>query len=242
MRLLLLTLMLLSVSAPPGAQDRPLAGEARKAFIEKIRKSMAKVRVVVAAFEQEKNYSMFDGVVKHYGFILYQQPDKLRWEIEKPFRSILIVSGTDVAKFEFRKGKRRKLELGRAKDVLLIVMDQIRGWFRGDFAKSEKDYTVEFHAKAPARIVMRPRSKALRKTVESFELRLANDLASVTQVTIREKGGDTTVMRFRRSRPKTKLTARHFDVKAPQGFAFEKAKPPKKAGKRDVPHKADVKK
>lgn len=227
MRSMLLFLAMLSMGGPLYCQDRPLEGKARTAFVEKIRKSMAKVQVVVAAFVQEKHYSIFDGVVKHHGFILYQRPDKLRWEIEKPFRSILIVAGTDVAKFEFRKGKRRKLELGRARDVLLIVMDQIRGWFRGDFAKSEKDYTVEFYSKAPARIVMRPKSKQLRKTIDSFELLLAKDLDSVTRVTIRENEGDKTVMRFTRSPALTRLDADYFDVNQPKDFVVPKAGVPK---------------
>jgi len=176
------------------------------------------VQIVVAEFEQEKHFSLFDGVVKQQGIILYCRPDRLRWEIQRPFRSILIVAGTEVAKFEFLKGKRKKLKLGRAKDVLLIVMNQIRGWFRGDFKKSERDYDVDFFDQTPARIVMRPKSKALRKAVDSIELVLAKDLASVTQVTIREQGGDKTVMRFTGLTAVKTLDAGYFDVTEPRDY------------------------
>jgi outer membrane lipoprotein-sorting protein len=240
MRWKLLILPLLFLAAPVCAQDKPLTGDARKAFLQKVRKSMEKVQTVVASFVQEKHYSLFDEVVKHHGFILYQRPDKLRWEIQKPFRSILIVADTDVAKFEYRKGKRRKLDLGRAKDVLLVVMDQIRGWFRGDFEKSDKDYKIEFYSKAPARIVMRPKSKSLAKTIDSFVLLLAKDLASVTQVTILEQGGDKTVMRFTRSSAKTELGAEHFDVKEPAEFVFVKPKTP--TAKKPAPETKKAKK
>lgn len=211
------------LGAPLVGQDKPLEGAARTAFIKNIAKSMAKVKTVVAAFEQEKHYSLFDDVVKQRGIILYSRPDRLRWEIQQPFRSILIVTGTDVAKFEFRKGQRKKLRLGRAKDVLLVVMDQIRGWFRGDFKKSEADYDVSFFDRSPARIVMRPKSKSLRKTVQSFELVLAKDLGSVTQVTIHEKGDDKTVMKFTKLPSAKVLDARYFDVKQPRDYT-----PPKK--------------
>ena len=220
----------LAIGMPLVGQDKPLAGKPRAAFIKKIAKSMAKVQTVVAEFEQEKHYSLFDGVLKQKGMILYRRPDRLRWEIQQPFRSILIVAGTEVAKFEFRKGKRKKLQLGRAKDVLLIVMDQIRGWFRGDFEKSDRDYRVDFFDQTPARIVMRPRSKSLRKAVHSIELVLAKDLASVTQVTIREQGGDKTVMRFTRHKAVKTLDAEYFDVAKPRDYTPKKkpAERPKK--------------
>ncbi len=208
----------LAIGVPLVGQDEPLAGAARAELIKKIAKSMGKAQTVVAEFEQEKHYSLFDEVVKQQGMILYRRPDRLRWEIQQPFRSILIVAGTEVAKFEFRKGKRKKLKLGRAKDVLLIVMDQIRSWFRGDFKKSDRDYDVDFFGQTPARIVMRPKSKSLRKAVHSFELVLAKDLASVTQVTIREQGGDKTVMRFTRHPAVNTLDAEYFDVAKPRDY------------------------
>ena len=154
------------------------------------------MRSVVAAFDQEKHLSLFGDVVRTSGMILYSRPDLLRWEIRKPFRSILIVAGNDVAKFEFRKGTRRRLTLGRSGDVILMVMSQIRSWFRGDFSSSAKSYDVNLYSDSPARITLVPKARSLRKTIRSIELRLSSDLAAVSRVTIHERAGDKTVMHF----------------------------------------------
>ncbi len=197
-------------------QDKPLTGEAREEFMAAVGKSMGKVQTVVAGFVQEKHISLFDDVIETEGCILYTGPDKLRWEIRKPFRSILIVSGDAVAKFEFQKGERRRLELGGSRDIILIVMDQIRSWFRGDFENSDETYTVSVFDTAPARIVLRPKTAEIQQDLEAIELHLSEDRSAMDQVIIREKGGDKTVMRFRRVTGETDLSDDYYDVVNPR--------------------------
>lgn len=223
---------------PPPTSQAPqaLTDKARAAFLAKVAKAMSNRKEVAATFVTEKQYALFDDVARQRGFILYQRPGKLRWEIQHPFRSILVVDGTDVAKFEFNKGVRRKLTLGRTQDVLRIVMDQIRSWFRGEFEKGSKDYTVQLFAAttrpaAPARVVLVPRSKSLRKTVQQFELQLAADLSSVARVTIQEAGGDRTEMRFALMPAGQRLVPGHFSTSDPAPFAVRPARP-KKTGKK----------
>ena len=223
--LILAVVALLAASHGSHEQDKvqSLTGAARTAMLRKIETSMAKVQNVVASFQQEKHLSLFGDVVKTKGCILYSRPDKLRWEIVDPFRSILIVSGDEVAKFEFHKGKRRRLELGRSSDIILMVMRQIRGWFRGDFEKSAKTYEVRVFASKPVRLELQPRDKAMRKNLKSIELRFTKDLAAVERVTIHENGGDKTVMKFRRlKKAEAKITKAHFDTREPRDFVLPK--------------------
>lgn len=200
----------------PLAQDKPLIGEEREAFMSDVEKSMGEVQTVVAGFVQEKHLSLFGDVVETKGCIVYSRPDKLRWEIRDPFRSILIVAGDDVAKFEFQKGERRRLELGRSRDIILMVMDQIRSWFRGDFEKSDETYDVQVFATTPARIVLMPKDEAMSQSLEAIELHLSRDRSAMDQVIIREKGGDKTVMRFNRSQEELEVVEDYFDIIDPR--------------------------
>ena len=216
----------------PLAAQKPLAGEARTQLLKQVEVKMSKVQHVSAAFTQEKHDSLFGDVLKSKGHILYGRPDKLRWEYRAPFQSILIVAGDDVAKFEIEEGKRRRLELGKTKDVLLVVMEQIRSWFRGDFTAAERHYDVKVFAE-PARVTLTPKDKALKKTLASIELAFAKDLQSVTRVTIREASGDHTVMSFvDPEHPKT-LEAATFDTKDPASIESIVDKPTsRKSGRR----------
>ena len=225
----------------------PLSGAAQTAFLKLIKSKMSSLKSVVAAFEQTKHISLFGDDVKTHGFILYSRPDLLRWEIQKPFQSILIVAKSDVAKFEFREGERRRLKLGRSADVILLVMDQIRSWFRGDFRRSANHYdlTVFPAGKTAARIHLRPKNKAMHGTLKAIELELSKSLEGIARVTIRESSGDYTVMKFRPLHQNIDLPQRFFDPQDPSAFNAQRfqtqvkkpAVPPSRRGESRTPDK-----
>lgn len=225
--------------AQPAA--KPLQGEARKALLARIEKTMASARQVAARFVQDKQLKLFGDTVRSSGWIAFARPDHLRWEIRSPFRSLLIVTGRQVAKFEFRGKKRRKLELGRGGELILMVMSQIRDWFRGDFGASQKVYRLELFAGPPARIVLRPKDGSLQKNLDSITLHLAKDLRSVERVRILEKGGDQTWMRFGPPLLDPKLPEACFDTEAPSSVQPDELKlrpvPAPKARSRPRPRK-----
>jgi outer membrane lipoprotein-sorting protein len=177
---------------------------------------MSGVRSFVADFEQKKKLSVFQGTAVSSGFILFQRPDHLRWEIKKPFRSILIVSGNGVAKFEFVGGKRRALKLGRGRDAILIAMERIRSWFKGDFAREGKHYKVAVSRRPTPLIVLTPLDARLKKTLKAIEFTPTKDLVGMRQVMIRERGGDHTVLVFRRRVDNVKAPAAAFSLEKPK--------------------------
>lgn len=195
-RPLLLLAMLLS-GASAGEESRTfLEAEDRAAFLRKVKERMGQVRSFVADFSQEKTLSVFKDTVSSSGFILFERPDRLRWEIREPFRSQLLVAGDKVAKFEFVGGKRRSLKLGRGHDAILVVMERLRGWFRGEFDQEGDPFLVSVSTRPTPLIVLTPRDAAMKKNLTAVELVPTEDLVSVTSVTIRERGGDKTVMTF----------------------------------------------
>lgn len=193
-RLLLLAALLCCAS---DAQEgrRFLEGEDRAAFLRKVRERMGEVRSFVADFTQEKSLAVFKDKVRSTGFLLFERPDRLRWEIREPFRSQLVVAGDTVAKFEFVGGSRRSLKLGRGHDAILVVMERLRGWFRGEFDQKGDPFAVKVSSE-PALIVLTPREDALKRNLDRIELVPTADLVSVSSVTIFERGGDRTVMTF----------------------------------------------
>ena len=210
-------LLLVVLVAPLGAQEKPhrfAPKKEREAFLLKMEKKMARVRSFVADFDQEKTLTVFKNPVKSSGVILFSKTGQLRWEIKKPFRSILIVDGTSVAKFEYVGGKRRKLELGRARDAILLAMEQVRSWFKGDFDRKGKQYEVNVVLEPAPLIVLTPRSKAMRKSLGALEFSPSEDLTGMRRVTIREKAGKT-VMIFKNRKDGITPPANAFSLKNP---------------------------
>lgn len=200
---------------PQAAQPEFLAGRDRAVFLAEVEARMAKAPRVVATFVQEKHLALFEDVVRSEGLVAYEAPDRLRWEIQTPFRSVLVVAGDQVGKFEAVDGGLQKLELGRAGDVVGAVMGQIRGWFRGNFEAPGGPYRVQAARQPRALVVLQPAEPAMAKGLERIELELTADLAAVATVTIRETGGDFTVMRCTSLLPPPPLPGDCFSVAAP---------------------------
>ena len=218
MRLLLLLLL----AAPLRGEQVYLDAAERDAFLDRVSRAMVTVRVFAAAFDQEKELKIFRNTVKSKGVIVFARPDKLRWEITEPFRSILIVVGDDAAKFEWVGGKRRALKLGRSKDAIVLAMERIRGWFRGEFKQARKDYKVEVIAGDDAKIYMWPKDERIKKTLQRIEFWPTRDLKSMRRVVIREGRGGVTVMKFHHHKHGIKPAARVFDLKDPAEVDLKK--------------------
>ena len=179
-----------------------LQGEERERFFTEVEKKMSAIKSVGATFSQEKRLALFKEPLISSGLILVSPPDQLRWEFRKPFRSVLIVSGDRVAKFEHEKDHWRKVKQGRQADAVLIVMDNVRSWFRGEFDPKGGKFEVDVARVPKPLIVMRPKDKMLSRTLSAVELTLAADFTHVVRVTIREKSGDKTEMNFTRLKTK----------------------------------------
>lgn len=213
---LLFAALLLQEGAP-----RFLEGPERERFLDELEARMSARKTVAAEFEQEKALALFEDTVKSSGAILFQAPDKLRWEIRAPFQSILVVAGDDVSKFEFVRGEKRPLELGRGKDPLHLVMSRIRGWFLGKFERGEKTYRVRVAREPVPLVVLEPAEEGLRKNLTAIEVTLTPALDAVSRVVVRERGGDRTTMVFHEKRRDVVIPAAYFDLADPRTLDLE---------------------
>ena len=175
--------------------------------------AMKTVRSFRAEFEQEKKLKVFKKPVRSSGVLLFERPDRMRWETRTPFRSLLVVNGAKVAKFEWVDGKRRALKLGRGADALLVAMRRLRAWFTGEF--DEKTFSVEVKEKPAIQLILRPKEKALRARIDRIEFFPAKDLKSMQRVVIVEAKGDVTTLRFKNHKANQPAPKKTFSVTDP---------------------------
>jgi len=235
MKLSLALLALLAlVPGAPHQDEAPrfLEGSERERFLDELEARMAARTTVVAEFEQEKVLALFEDPLVTHGAILFAAPDRLRWETRSPFRSILVVAGDDVAKFEFVREEQRKLELGRSKDPLLAVMGQIRGWFLGRFDRRQKTYRMRVAREPRPLIVLEPAEGGLRKSLGAVEVYLTAELDAVQRVVVRETSGDHTTMTFSEKRRDVAIPAAYFDLAEPAALDLEALLAPAASGAR----------
>jgi len=188
-----------------------ISGEALKKLLQQLEKEFGGIRSLQAEFVQEKHLSIFEDVAQTSGVCLFRHPRNIRFELREPFRSIVIADGKKAAKYEDMKGQWQKLNM-QDSEVLLVVMNQIAAWLQGKFNQQTDIYEIHAQQAECVTIILIPRPEALRKIISAIELQLDKDNKKFTSVTMREPGGDYSVMTFVSELRNADLAENLFDV------------------------------
>ena len=81
-------------------------------LLDQVARNMGRVESVFARFAQERHLSLFQEPLRSEGYLCFQKPGRIRWEITQPYQSILVSDGKGVAQFERVSDQWKKLELG----------------------------------------------------------------------------------------------------------------------------------
>jgi outer membrane lipoprotein-sorting protein len=209
----LLTVLLLTGTGPVPAADAP--GETSAELLAKIREAMARVRSTCTEFDQERKLDLFDEPLRSEGVLVFEQPNRVRWETVKPYQSILVSDGVSVAQFERADGPWKKLQTGFPQ-ALKNVLDQVSAIHRGRVDDMERDYDVTATRHTDrVTMVLVPKSADLRKMMSAIELKLRPDLSAADEILLKEPNGDYTRIAFRNERRNVALPDRTFDLASP---------------------------
>ena len=167
-------------------------------LLQRLRDSRLDTQTVAVRFTQTKQLALLDVTLTSEGWIFYQRPESMRYEILSPVRSLLMHDGKQVRNYAFSEGAWKKLR-SPAADAIGKVMQQIGHWLQGDFTTGQKMFVLSVapDEQGLGAIVLTPRDKALTEFIERIELRVEADPVRVTRVGIRETAEDITTLVFR---------------------------------------------
>ena len=191
------------------------AARAAEPTLAEVGRALAQADNVVTGFVQERHLSLFDEPLRSEGWLCFKRPGNIRWEVTKPYQSILISDGSGVAQFEWVDERWKKLDIALA-GAMQNVVSQIAGVMEGRYASGSKDYAVSLTNSAAGPVIqLVPQHEAMRKMMQSIEVHLAPDLKRTTRVVLRETGGDFTDIRFTNQTVGVSLPAKVFDRAQP---------------------------
>ncbi len=181
--------------AGPLSDEKILPRVQQDELLRKLETGLKASRTFHAAFVQEKHLSIFQDVLVSSGTLDFAAPSSMRWEINYPFHSLLIMDGHVLSKYDFPQGKARKLNLP-ATEALSEVLGQITSLHQGKFSDQTKNYDIVVYSGKSVRVVLTPKSKKMRQFIPGIELGFSEQLNSVSTVLINEKDGDFTLIKF----------------------------------------------
>lgn len=180
-------------------------------YLDHIEEDLGRITSLVVYIEQEKHLAIFDAPVMSTGQLIFKAPSAVRFEIVEPFQSVLVVSGTESAKYEGFDGDWKKMRLGNP-EILLLVMKQISLWLQGKFRENDDVFTISVEEANGKTIVLRPRLSRFQAFIASIELSFDEDLRRFTSMNIREPEGDYTLLRFVKEWRGIAVSSKIFDI------------------------------
>lgn len=212
--------LFLNISTFAGAAEKAeifqnISEVTEAAFLKDVTKRLGEVKTLRADFTQQRYISLFFDTLDSKGLFYFEKPGKLRWELKKPYASLLIFNKNRVAKFKEEKGKLKKMNLGM-EDILKEVFGQIISIMEGDFLNIRKIYNIsvkkgDHHYK----LILSPINKELAKVITSLELFVEIRSMLISSIKIVEPQRDYIEIKFFNSRENIPLPNELFNLDAP---------------------------
>lgn len=182
-------------------------------------KNLGRIKTLKTLLTQEKHLSLFAAPVVSTGVFLFKAPGKIRLEFFEPFKSILMVSGNKLFKFEEFNGQWQKIPQGNEK-MMEVVLDHIGAWVNGRFNQGDM-YEVTgkyrpdnlFKDQRAFALILEPRAAEFKKFIQAFELGINSNMDRLDYIIIRESGEDYTKITFHQDLVNTLVEDVYFDGK-----------------------------
>ena len=192
-----------------------VVSEERKAEITKsIESNLHTLKTLRADFIQERHIALFLDVLKSGGALSFERPNKLRWELKEPYRTIMLFNNNEVAKFRIEKENIEKANFGM-EDLLRGVLGQIISILKGDFGKSMEAYNMVVMEGDDYLLKLTPKSEGMAKTILSLELFFDTKSLQMSQIIIREPQDDFMKIIFSDHRINETLNDKLFNIETP---------------------------
>jgi outer membrane lipoprotein-sorting protein len=195
--------------------ENPLSDNEAGQILEQITQKLGTVKNIDAEFTQDRHLSILIDPLASEGRCIFATPDQLRWEVFKPYRSILIYNQNNIGKFDFQDGKLRKLNLG-TEDLMREILKQIISWMQGNFEDAKKVYDLKLFNSGNVRLVLVPKSAELQKNIRSIELQFTENLTVIRSVKIVETETDFIDIQFHNVKQNIEINPGIFNTEKPE--------------------------
>ena len=168
-------------------------------FLKDLEKRHSNMKTLAARFQQEKHFSFMDKPLVSEGFIIFESPDKIRFDIIKPFQTAMLSDGQKIERYELLDDKWRPIQSNAGKSIKL-VMEQIGQWMQGKFSSQKSLFDLSTSADDPNGYVLLdldPRPKKFRQYIEKIRIHVSKPPEyHITRIDIYEPEGDRFALVF----------------------------------------------
>ncbi len=198
MRIALSLLLFVLLAGPAAGAEPGSNGPTWAKSFESIRAAAASVETVDARFTQAKHLKILAKPLVSSGRFAFRAPDSIRWEYERPIRTVLLMDRGTLARYAQRGGAWVPDAAARV-EAMRVVVSEIQGWLTGRFEQSDT-FAAKLEPGPVTKVVLTPKDQAMADFIQRIVLTLAAAPGELAEVEIVESATARTVLRFEDSR------------------------------------------
>ncbi len=177
---------------------------------EGLREASRRITSVEARFVQKKTLPMLSRPFVSEGRFFFQAPGSLRWEYDRPVRSVLLMKSGAVKRYLHDPGGWRE-DAGASLTAMRVVLEEIVNWQQGRF-DANPHFQASLSTDPEPRVTLVPREPSWGKMIRRIELTLSREQAGVMKsVRVVEDERSFTELDFSRIRINRSLPASLFE-------------------------------
>lgn len=159
-----------------------------------IQKTASNTSTIESRFVQKKTLSVLSETVTSDGIMYYKKEDNLRWQYNKPYSYIFILSAGKV----FIKNDNKVNTFDTESNKLFKEISRIMiGSVRGNLLTQNNDFTIQYYWSSKTVMVsLTPKSGELKKLMSLVKLTFSTSDWLVQSIELIESGGDNTIITF----------------------------------------------
>ncbi len=168
-------------------------------FLVRIEQRHSNMNTLAARFRQEKHFSFMDVPLISQGFIIFESPERIRFDITEPFQTAMLFDGKNIERYELVDDKWNSVQSNAGKSINL-VMEQIGQWMQGKFSNKSSIFDLSISADEPNGYVvldLNPLPKQFRQYIEKIKIHVTSPPEyNITRIDILEPEGDRFALVF----------------------------------------------
>jgi len=181
---------------------------------EKMSAASKKNSNIYLEFIQERKIDLLEEISISKGFILFDAQNKMRWQINEPFKSIMIYDGRNERSFEFDNNKWKALKQENKR--IGKMLEQIRHLVMGDY--SDNAYNIK---EEDSHIILIPQSDAVKKFISEIIIKPREDFSAPEYIKINFPNGDNAFIKFEKVLANLKDYGSAFDIENVKDFKVD---------------------
>ncbi len=162
---------------------------------EGLRDASRTITSVEARFVQKKTLPILAKPFVSGGRFFFQKPGSLRWEYDRPVRSVLLLHAGSVKRY-LRERDAWREESGAPLSAMQTVLGEILNWQQGRF-DANPHFQASLERGPETRVILVPKEPSWKKMIRQIELTLsASQIGVMKSVRVVEDERSFTVLEF----------------------------------------------